>query len=209
MVIDLHVHTPPLSQCSEIEAEEAIEEAKQIGLDGICFTEHNKIWDAEAIAALRKKHDFLILRGIEIDTTEGHVVAFGIYQNFSGVIPIKELRDSFSSEESILIAAHPFRGFLVFGSTDLGLTAEQGSQKAIFQSVDAVEAYSGRMTNQEIELSLEVSKSLNLRIVGGSDAHRKREIGRCVTTFENDIHDEAELIRELRAGCFTAGYFRR
>ncbi|MBM3119614.1 MAG: PHP domain-containing protein [Chloroflexi bacterium] len=209
MVIDLHVHTLPLSQCSEMEAEEAIEEAKRVGLDGICFTEHNRIWDAKAIATLRKKHDFLILRGIEIDTIEGHVVAFGICQDFSGVVPIKELRDSFSSRESILIAAHPLRGFLVFGTTHLGITAEQGSQKPIFKSVDAVEAYSGRMTEQEIELSLEVSEKLNLAIVGGSDAHRRREIGRCVTTFENDIHNEAELIHELRTGQFKAGYFRR
>ena len=65
------------------------------------------------------------------------------------------------------------------------------------------------MTDREIELSVEVSKGLNLKIAGGSDAHREREIGRCATTFEKDIHNESELIEELRAGRFTAGYFRR
>ena len=209
MIIDLHVHTLPLSKCSEMEPSEAIEEAKRVGLDGVCFTEHNTVWDAETIAKLREEHDFLILRGMEVDTTEGHVLAFGIYREFAGVISISELRGLVPVDGGILIAAHPFRGFLVFGSPQLGLTVERGSQKPILQSVDAVEAYSGRMTDQEIKLSAEVSKALNLRIVGGSDAHRKREIGRCVTTFEKDIHDEAGLIEELRAGRFTADYFRR
>ena len=44
MVIDLHIHTKGLSPCSEMDAEEAVLEAKRIGLDGICFTEHNKPW---------------------------------------------------------------------------------------------------------------------------------------------------------------------
>ena len=43
MVIDLHIHTKRLSPCSEMAPEGAAIEAKKIGLDGICFAEHNKV----------------------------------------------------------------------------------------------------------------------------------------------------------------------
>ena len=41
MVIDLHVHSSPASPCSSIPVEQLIEEARAIGLDGICLTDHN------------------------------------------------------------------------------------------------------------------------------------------------------------------------
>ena len=43
VVMDLHIHTKRLSPCSEMSPEEAAIEAKKIGLDGICFTEHNQV----------------------------------------------------------------------------------------------------------------------------------------------------------------------
>lgn len=209
MVIDLHVHTTPLSNCSVMEPAEAIDQAKQLGLDGICFTEHNRIWDADAIAELRKEHDFLVLRGMEINTVEGHVLSFGIYKDITSLISITELQHLVNPGEKVLIAAHPFRDSILSDSSILGLTVEQGSQKSLLQQLDIVEAYSGWMTDRQIEFTVEVSKKLNLRIVGGSDAHHAREMGRCVTYFERDIHNETELLRELKAGRYTAGYFRR
>ena len=49
MRIDLHLHTNPLSPDSSIDPEAAIREAKKVGLQGLCFTEHNRAWDQEAV----------------------------------------------------------------------------------------------------------------------------------------------------------------
>jgi hypothetical protein len=68
LIIDLHVHTSPASPCSSAPVDELIQEAKGIGLDGICLTDHNHIWHPDEVAALRQKYNFLILRGNEITT---------------------------------------------------------------------------------------------------------------------------------------------
>jgi hypothetical protein len=41
---------------------------------------------------------------------------------------------------------------------------------------------------------------LSLPGTGGSDAHQVHEIGMCLTLFENEVTNEEELIREIRAG---------
>ncbi len=89
------------------------------------------------------------------------------------------------------------------------VTLEQASKRPIFQSVDAVEGFSGRSTEKENNLTQEVGERLRLKVVGGSDAHGVGEIGRYVTIFEKNIRSEAELIAELKAGRFEAGYFHK
>jgi len=54
--------------------DEMIEEAKRIGLDGICLTDHNYRWDPKDIQKLREKHQFLVLGGNEITTVQGDIV---------------------------------------------------------------------------------------------------------------------------------------
>jgi len=45
---------------------------------------------------------------------------------------------------------------------------------------------------------------MNLPGTGGTDSHAISDIGKCATYFETEIHDERELIAELRAGRFQA-----
>jgi hypothetical protein len=59
--IDLHVHTSPASPCASSSVDEMIAEAKRIGLDGICLTDHNHQWDPKEIETLREKHRFVVL----------------------------------------------------------------------------------------------------------------------------------------------------
>jgi len=54
MLIDLHTHTLPLSDDSELTPDELIEHAKSAGLDAICLTEHDAFWNDDDIAALRR-----------------------------------------------------------------------------------------------------------------------------------------------------------
>ena len=45
--------------------------------------------------------------------------------------------------------------------------------------------------------------------LGGSDAHSTKDIGKCVTLFENRFEGQQALVQELKAGRFRAGYFER
>ena len=209
MIIDLHVHTKSLSADSVLDAEDAIKEAKRIGLDGICFTEHNKVWDVEEIRCLKRKWGFLVINGIEVDTIEGHVLVFGLHRDFEKVIRVGKLREMVNQAGGAMIAAHPFKGFRAFGFSELSLSPEQAARRPIFQSVDALEGFSGKTIEKESLLAQEVARILGMNMTGGSDSHSLEEIGKCVTIFEGNIKDEAGLIEELKRGKFRASYFRK
>ncbi|MDY6911105.1 MAG: PHP domain-containing protein [Chloroflexota bacterium] len=209
MRIDLHVHTKQLSPCSDLDIEEAIREAKHLGLDGLCFTEHNRVREADVLRQLSEKWDFLLLQGIEVDTIEGHMLVYGLCRNFDEIIRAKELRRFVDEAGGIMVTAHPFKGFLTFGMSELKLTDEKASQRPVFQFVDAIEVLSGKLNESENDLALKVSEILNLKGTGGSDAHRLSDLGRCVTVFENKIATEQHLVAELKAGRFKAEYFNK
>ena len=208
MVIDLHVHTNVYSSCSIIDPAEAIREAKKIGLEGLCFTEHNKRWDKEALQKLSQKENFPLFCGVEVETREGHLLVLGVNKDFEGITSLDELLDLVKKENGVIIIAHPFRGFLLFGFADLNLQVERASQRQIFRQVEAIEILSGKATKKENDLAKEVSKRLKLKGVGGSDAHAPGEVGRCVTVFKKPvIKNEAELIAELKKGEYEAAYW--
>ncbi|MFC1823457.1 PHP domain-containing protein [Thermodesulfobacteriota bacterium] len=199
-IIDLHVHTSPASPCSSVSAGELIEEAKKIGLDGICLTDHNYMWDATEIEKLREKHDFLILRGNEITTDQGDVLVFGFDKDVQGIIELKELRKEVLKTGGFMILAHPFRGFLTFGIGQLGLTVEKAMKRPLFESLDAVEVLNSKVTEKENRFAEEVAKGLNLHVTGGSDAHALSEVGIYATRFSERIDSETDLIKALKRG---------
>ena len=197
MVIDLHTHSFPASPCSSVSAEDLIRDAKMIGLDGICLTDHNYLWDRKEIEDLRQKHGFLVLGGNEITTDQGDVLVFGLDKDIQGIIGLKDLRREVHEVGGFMIAAHPFRGFLMFGVSKLGLTFEEAKERTIFRYVDAIEVMNGKVTNEENRFSSDVAAGLGFPETGGSDAHGTGEVGCYATVFQKKISDEKDLIEAL------------
>jgi predicted metal-dependent phosphoesterase TrpH len=207
-VIDLHVHSSPASPCSSIPPERLIEEARTIGLDGICLTDHHHRWDPAEVEALRQKHGFLILRGNEITTDQGDILVLGLEEDIQGVIKLEELRERALKAGAFMIAAHPFRGFLTFGIGYLGLTPEKARKRPVFQGVDAVEVLNSRVSEKENRFAAQVAEGLGLPLTGGSDAHKTGEVGLYATRFADPIQNERGLIEALRKGRFSPVAFR-
>jgi len=207
-IIDLHVHTSPASPCSSAPENQAIEEAKRIGLDAICLTDHNYVWKTENIEDLKQKHGFLVFRGNEITTDQGDILVFGMNKDIKGIIKLQNLKQEVLKADGFMIAAHPFRGFLVFGAEQLGLTTEKAMARSLFKWVDAVEVLNGKVTEKENNLASEVTTRLGLLATGGSDAHEVYEIGRYATRFSSPIKDEKDLINALRSGNYSPVAFR-
>jgi len=208
MRIDLHIHTRPRS-CSAIDPGELAQQARRVGLDGLCLTEHNCLWDPREINELAGEGGLCIFQGNEITTNQGDVLVFGYEEKVTGVLTIQDLRKKVEAVGGLLIAAHPFRGFLLFGITQLQMNVDQASRRPIFQYVDGVEIFNCKVTEEENEMALRVSERLGLLGLAGSDAHRLEEVGRCVTILERTVHTERELIEELRARRFTAEFVRK
>lgn len=208
MIIDLHVHSFPASPCSTISVQELIEEAKDIGLDGICLTDHNHLWEPHMVEELRQRHGFLILRGNEITTEQGDILVFGLEEEIKGVIRLEELRSKVLRAGGLMIAAHPFRGFLTFGIGYLGLTKEKAMERPVFKWVDAIEVLNSKVSEQENSFAAEVAEGLGLPVTGGSDAHGPGEVGLYATRFPGPIQNEQELIEALKKGGYSPVTFR-
>jgi len=197
MIIDLHTHSYPASACSSVSVEDLIVHAKQKGLNGICLTDHNYVWDQERVDQLQDDHEFLVLRGNEITTNEGDMLVFGFEKNVRGIIRLEELKKEVDQVEGFIIAAHPFRGFLTFGVSQLGLTTEKAVQRPLFKFVNAIETLNGKVTQKENSFAAGVAKELNLPQTGGSDAHMADEVGIYATRFDDTIKNENDLIQAL------------
>jgi len=183
--------------------EELIQAAKESGLDGICLTEHNKPWDRDEAQRLSDKFEFTIFRGMEVTTKDGDILVFGLHENIDEVLTASEVRQRTRDKGVYMIAAHPFRGFLMFGFSELSLTPERASERPIFQAVDAIEAYNCKVTGQESDMAFQVASLMGLPCVAGSDAHKVADIGKLYTNFDRTISTEEELVAELAAGHFS------
>jgi len=203
MRVDLHIHTRPKSPCSAIDPSALLQEARRAGLDGICLTEHQNPWSPGEVEELMKAGGIRVFQGNEITTNQGDILVFGYDREVKGVVPIQDLRKEVEPVGGLMIAAHPFRGFLLFGISQLQLDLEQACKRSVFQHVDGLEIHNCKVTDPENDMARRVAERLGLLGVAGSDAHRLDEVGKCVTIFEREVRAEQELIEEIRAGRFT------
>ena len=208
MIIDLHVHTDRYSKCSSLSPDLAVRNAKSQGLDGICFMEHNAMWDRKDTEELSRGYDFLIFRGMEVATDMGHILVFGIDQYNKKMKSIKALRSVVQAVNGTMIAAHPFRRPLYpnrgYGDWELTISPDVGAKREIFNMVDGLEVFNGKSSLVESMISLKIGKDLRLKNVAGSDAHSPSEVGKSATFFDIDIHNEDDFLKALK-NCYCCG----
>ena len=205
MLVDLHTHTHPLSHDSLLSPDELIEAAKAANLDAVCLTEHDFFWDHAEAAALGKRHNFLVIPGIEVNTEDGHIVVFGLDRFVYGMHRLHELAHLAEAANAVMIAAHPYRRQLPFElrhEGDWTHALERAVANPALAHVTAVETFNGRGSDRENAFSAEIAARLNLPTTGASDAHERKDVGRAATKFERKITNLEALVSELRAGRF-------
>jgi predicted metal-dependent phosphoesterase TrpH len=205
MLIDLHTHTQPLSHDSLLTPDDLIEAAKAAGLDAVCLTEHDFTWDADLARDLARRHAFTVIPAIEVNTEDGHLLAFGLERYAYGMHRAAELARLIGEAGGALVAAHPYRRQLPFHLRREGDWAEaldRAAANPAYAHVCAVETLNGRGSGRENAFAQALAERLRLPAVAASDAHTREDVGRCATEFERPIAGVSDLIRELRAGRF-------
>lgn len=192
MLIDLHCHTRPLSQCSALSPEQAVELARARGLDGICLTEHDRWWDAVAIDELRQRTGFPIFQGVELTTDIGHVLAFGLPAPAGPLATIEAAYAAAEAAGGVLFLAHPARD---------GLLKVDHRTVEYFASVEAINGSDSRLQNLA---ATGLAHGFRLPGIAGSDAHTPAEVGRAATRFDGPIGSDAGLVAALLAGSYCA-----
>ena len=207
MLIDLHTHTKPLSWDSYLTPDDLIERSKAAGLDGICLSEHDYFWEPDAVAELAKKHDYLVLPAIEINTDDGHMLAYGLSKYVYGMHRSSKLASHIEQEQGAMIAAHPYRRqmpWYIDSDRDYEEALVRASRNQAYRYCAALETINGRGSNKENEFSLRLAELMEMPGTAGSDAHARTDIATCATRFERDIGTIEDLIAELKAGRFQA-----
>jgi predicted metal-dependent phosphoesterase TrpH len=204
-LIDLHTHTHPGSYDSDLSPDELIDAAKQAGLDAVCLTEHDFFWERDDALALGRRHAFLVIPGVEVNTEHGHVLTFGVERFVYGMHRLSELTRLVRQAGGAMIGAHPYRRQLPFElerEGDWSEALDRACRNEKYALVDAVETLNGRGTGRQNAFSLEVCARTRLPQTAGSDAHEPADIGAVATEFEDRIEGLADLIAALKAGRF-------
>ena len=206
LLIDLHTHSYPLSDDSFVSADDLIDRAKVLGLDGICLTEHDYFWSYGDIEDLSKRHDFLVLPGCEINTDSGHILVYGLHEYVFGMHKPSFLRRMVTRLRGVMVAAHPYRRrFLAEPGKSPEARAEmleRALTDQVFEMCDALEGYNGRGSPDENCFSHDLGVASGLLPTGGSDAHKSDQLGTVATRFERPVRNLDDLVAELKAGRF-------
>lgn len=197
MIIDLHFHTLQYSPCSHIDMEEGIRKAKNIGLDGICITDHDNTEAKRYTKDLERKYGLVVIAGVEILTYEGDILCFGIDKVPEKKLHAQALIDLVNKKGGATISAHPFR------NNGRGL----GNKIKDVKGLTAVEIFNGNTTYENNLKANQLANLLNIPCVGASDAHQLHNIGKYATKFLDNISNENDLIRAIKHGKVAPVYY--
>lgn len=195
-LLDIHLHTSRYSPCSRLSPRGAVKRAIRIQIDGIVITEHYALWTGGEIADLVEKTkawNFRVLVGQELrgyredGSIHGDILAFGFYQKVEGLHPTQELIEMIQEAGGVALAAHPYRHELGLGDDVYQL------------SLDGIEVFTPHHLIIDTMKAERAWKELKIAGIGGSDAHRRGDVGRCLTYFENSIKNEMDLVNEIKA----------
>lgn len=201
MIVDLHVHTNLGSICSQLEPDELLERAQDLGIDAVCVTEHHSHRGANKMVEYAAASGYPIFRGVEIYTELGDMLVYGLKRDTRyHLTTFEELKAMAEEDGAVIVPAHPSRGW--------GRKHKHAHvfPRELVGHVVAIETLNGANTLRSNEAALAIAEECGLRGTGGSDAHAIWQVGKCVTVFEREIKSEKELVTELREGRFSAAY---
>ncbi|MGL4344101.1 MAG: PHP-associated domain-containing protein [Cellulosilyticaceae bacterium] len=188
MFIDTHMHCLEGSPDSFIKVAEIVARARELGLDGICITDHDSNSARAYALEYGQAHDFKIFVGVEILTYEGDIVVFGLDDLPTEKMHAQELIDLVNAKGGVTIAAHPFR------------ENNRGCGKVLkeLKGLTAVEVFNGSTKAYNNLYAFATAVELGLATVAASDCHEVETVGRYCTGFVDAIETEADLIAAIK-----------
>ena len=203
MWIDCHCHTK-YSYDNWLEPVDLIRRAKALGIDAVCITEHYSYEASEPVERVGRDEGLLVLRGVEIATDRGHMLAYGVEDDGWNIwgrdnyLPIGEVVEHINGLGGICVPAHPFREIGVSSLLE-GLLDLSG--------IAAVETHNGGNRDSDNDLAIAAVRHMQLPSLGGSDCHKTEAVGRCATKFSQPVTDIKSFIAAVKAGACRGGYF--
>ena len=184
--LDLHIHSK-YSEDGIGSPKELIKSLKKRGLQGMAITDHNNIQGSIESLKIAPK-DFIVIPGIEISTSDGHILALNIKKKIPRKLSIEETVDIIIDEGGIPIIPHLLRNMSGIKKTKLKVL-----QKKI-QAIEVFNSCSQPKTNLKIA---KIAKELNLGGTGGSDTHDPIYAGFGYTTIDTTDFRVDSILSEI------------
>ncbi len=181
--IDLHVHTC-YSRDSSITLKQLVSFAKKRGLDGVAVTDHNTVEGALKL----KTRDILVVPGIEVSTSNGHLLGINVTTPIPAKLGIEETIRLIHEAGGIAVAPHPTAFY-------------KSPPSRRVSSYDAVEVMNASSVPFSVltHYSRKFAEGLGLPQTGGSDSHYAPEIGSAYTVVEADAAVD-EIVSAIKKG---------
>lgn len=193
MIIDTHLHESKYSSDSFLSFTDAIDNAKDLGLDGICVTNHDNNYLKNDIGSSKKINDILVIVGAEILTFEGDILVFGLNDIPKDMIHADELLKMVKKNNGVAISAHPFR------NNNRGLGEYIRNVK---DDLHGIEAFNGSTLPHHNLYAYTLATELGIPSLGAGDAHVAKQVGKYATYFNDSIRDEKDFIEAIKTKDF-------
>lgn len=187
-LIDLHTHSSERSLDSGIRALALARRARDVGLSGICLTDHNAICDPHEARRLEEQSGVTVIPAMEVGTDIGHVLVYGLDRFRPELIHLDKLRRIVLTEGAVMIWAHPMR--------DMRLPRPDWDR--LTELFDGLEVVNGDHIDRPDDYYAGLAGQLGLARTAGSDAHSLQAVGRVGTRFDVPIRGLADLITALQ-----------
>lgn len=191
LIADLHVHSNHSSDGVD-SVKALIAAALEKGLNCISITDHNTVnGSLEAMEYVEEEHiPITVIPGVEISTSDGHMLAYGITRDVDRGMEMKETAILVRKLGGISAIAHPFRfhkhGIVAFWK--------------VISVVDAIEVFNAKFYMGVCNtLSSIIAKRYNKPAIAGSDAHCKEMVGYGITEiYASNSHSALHAIKDGR-----------
>lgn len=204
MILDMHVHT-----AASDDSTATIDGYIQLILayrdihpfDGFVLTEHRTYTPGLNLQRYWDDYGILVLQGIEMDTSQGHLLVYGINDRVlerfdltqrlhNGRRIIADLTDL----GAIAAPSHPFRESIFGKILEHNISEVAGIQ--------IIETQNGQNQQTQNDRAAVLATQHNLRGLGGSDAHfvNPQWFLTCATEFDDTITSSTELVEALHYG---------
>ncbi|KYK25779.1 MAG: hypothetical protein AYK23_03755 [Candidatus Proteinoplasmatales archaeon SG8-5] len=187
MRLDLHVHSTR-SPDGTVSPRDILKIAKKRKLGGVAITDHNSLKGSFEARSMAKEFGLVVVRGLEISSDIGHVLAYGIDEEIPRDLSVGETVARVRKAGGFASIAHPYRWW-----------SGVGEKAAVRSRPDALEVMNAGSTKLHNNMARKLCKRMKVRRTAGSDAHVPEGVGRAYITIEN-VGSEEAVLEEIRRG---------
>lgn len=203
MKIDMHCHVKEGSPDSKISLDEYITILKANGYEGLVITDHDtyngyRHWKNNMKGKVHD--DFVVLKGIEYDTSDGgHILIImpqGVKMRLLELkgMPVAALIDFVHRHGGVLGPAHPCgEAYMSFANTK-----RYYKNPELMKRFDFVEVFNACEPLESNEKAAKLAFKYGKPGIGGSDAHNPNSAGMAYTKLPERVTCETDLIELIR-----------